>query len=99
MILSQAAPVWIRAFGVFSLGYGMFSVVLLLAAWLQARPAMQTVSKYLSLLFIVGLVAVSMDEGMISGLEWLRIVLTPIMLWINWFAVKKVVESNYVAER
>jgi hypothetical protein len=86
---------WIRTFGIIGVGYGMFSVVLLIAAWLQPTPSMPTVSKYLSLVFLVALVVrLAIDVEKITDLEWLSAVLALILLWVNWFAVKRLADST-----
>ena len=90
-------PALARTFGIVAISYGAISFGLLVLAWVRAKPALQIISKYSSLAFLVTVIAGSVDLGIVSGLEWLSIIFTAILLLVNWLAVKQVVEFRYVA--
>jgi hypothetical protein len=97
MVSGAETPMWIRAFGMLTAIYGVMNTGLLLFAWLRATLVLERIAKYLAIVFLLLIVVASLDVGMISGLEWVGILLAAFMLFLSWLAVKRVVEVRHVA--
>ena len=95
---SDEAPTWIRAYGFLTTGYGIISASLLIIAWTKSQIKVQPFSKYTALIFMASFFAASFDVGMISGLEWLGIVVVGFLLWVQWIAVKSIAKHKMYNE-
>ena len=97
MVSGEETPMWIRAFGMFMAVYGVVNAGLLFLAWYRATLVLERIAKYSAIAFLLLFVLASLDVGMISGLEWVGIVVAGFMLILGWLAVKRVVEFRHVA--
>lgn len=93
-IISDEAPFWIKAYGYLTVGYGIISASLLILAWTKTQVKAQSFSKYTALGFMASFFAASLDVGMISGLEWIGIIVVALLLWVHWYSVKLITERQ-----
>jgi hypothetical protein len=80
---SNEAATWIKAYGYLTLGYGIISASFLVIAWTKSQIKVQPYSKYTALGLMNSFFAASLDVGMISGLEWLGIIVVGLLLWVQ----------------
>lgn len=97
MVSGAETPMWIRAFGMLTAIYGVINAGLLFLAWFRTTLVLERIAKYSAIAFLFLVVVASLDVGMISGLEWVGIVVASFMLILGWLAVKRVVEFRHVA--
>ena len=93
-IQSNEAPTWIKAYGYLTFGYGIISASFLVIAWTKSQIKMQPYSKHTALGFMASFFAASLDVGMISGLEWLGIIVVGLLLWVQWYSVKLITKRK-----
>ncbi len=81
-------------FGYVAIAYGAINAVLVFIAWFRPEAPVQRVSKYLALVFLAAIVVGSFDLGRLSGLEVAGIIAVAAMLFVNWYAVKRLVAGR-----
>jgi len=84
-------PIWLKAIGTITIIYGLLSIALLISAWKSKANLNHKISMWLSIIIFLATFIGSLDVGMISGLEFLSLIIVGGMLAINWFAVKMAV--------
>lgn len=77
-------------FGVATLLYGVISLALLALAWGKPNKHLALWVFVIAGAFLLFQLAVSLDLGIISGLEWAALLLVAVMLSANWKAVRNV---------
>ena len=93
MAFDASSPVEIRAFGALMLVYSVLNIALLLGAWHFIDPRIEKVSRYCALGICVAIVGSGVDEG-IDSTEELGLFLALLMLFVNWLAVKRAIDSQ-----
>ena len=84
------APQWTRVFAYVAAGYGLGNVYILSWAWRTADTGPVWANKLFALCFL-GVFLMDMGKtGVESGLEYLGALGVAFVLWLNWYAVKKV---------
>lgn len=91
---TNESPFWIVAFGFLTILYGSVNTVLIVSVWLRVRPYLNKVSTYSAIAFMVLTIAASLDNSMISGLEWGGIVLVVFLITVNWYALNYLVKER-----
>ncbi|WP_321392110.1 hypothetical protein [uncultured Desulfuromusa sp.] len=81
---------WIMIFAILTACYGAGSLAALLWAWFKGGKRAIKVIKYLAIAFLALFVIGSMDVGMVSGQEFILILGVGLVIWFNWFSVKKI---------
>ena len=76
-----------------ALGYGLITVYVLSQSWINPNHKLVTFTKYIVISMFIVQVALNLDVGMVSGLEWAGLLVVAVMLATNWLSVKYVV--NY----
>jgi hypothetical protein len=95
-LVSTAPPRATVLFGALLFLYGMVTLILLGLAWFRRQPALAKVSKFGGLAFFAAVFVGSLDVGMISGLEWLMLMFVGSLLWLQFVAVRRVVNETNV---
>jgi hypothetical protein len=93
-ISSGEAPLWIKASGYLTLCYGVISVLLLILSWRKSIVKAESLTKYAALGFMAFFFAASWDVGMISGLEWIGIVVVAILLSLQWHSIRSITKRE-----
>ncbi|MCG7869369.1 MAG: hypothetical protein JAY74_23735 [Candidatus Thiodiazotropha taylori] len=75
-------------------GYGLITIYLLSLAWTKTDKSLVKMTKYIAITMVVAQIVLTLDVGMISGLEWLGILIMSLMIGINWFSIKSVAEYH-----
>ncbi|MCG8036366.1 MAG: hypothetical protein JAZ19_04960 [Candidatus Thiodiazotropha taylori] len=75
-------------------GYGLITIYLLSLAWTKTDKSVVQMTKYIAVAMLVAQIVLTLDVGMISGLEWLGILIMSLMIGINWFSIKSVAEYH-----
>ncbi|MEW8324535.1 MAG: hypothetical protein AB2606_17945 [Candidatus Thiodiazotropha taylori] len=75
-------------------GYGLITIYLLSLAWTKADKSLVQITKYIAITMVVAQIVLTLDVGMISGLEWLGILIMSLMIGINWYSIKSVAEYH-----
>ncbi|MEW8382827.1 MAG: hypothetical protein AB2704_13325 [Candidatus Thiodiazotropha taylori] len=75
-------------------GYGLITIYLLSLAWTKADKSLLQITKYIAITMVVAQIVLTLDVGMISGLEWLGILIMSLMIGINWYSIKSVAEYH-----
>ncbi|MCG8017919.1 MAG: hypothetical protein JAY97_17065 [Candidatus Thiodiazotropha sp. 'RUGA'] len=75
-------------------GYGLITIYLLSLAWTKADNSLVQMTKYIAITMVVAQIVLTLDVGMISGLEWLGILIMSLMIGINWYSIKSVAEYH-----
>ena len=97
MMVQNDPPAWILVFGLGTIVYGLLNVVLLALAWLRGGKAVQKVTLCIATAFLIAFIMASLDVGMISGLEWLGIIIVAVMVWVNYFTIRRLVLRKTIA--
>lgn len=92
--MSSDSSLWTALFGYLAIAYGAINALLVFIAWFRPGAPVQRVSKYLALVFLAAIVAGSFDLGRLSGLEVAGILAVAAMLFVNWYAVKRLVAGQ-----
>lgn len=87
---SENIPTWIIVFNIFTIGYGVGSLAILVWAWCNGGNKSIKYIKYMAIGFLALFIIGSMDVGMISGLEFVLILFVALLLCVNWYSVKYV---------
>lgn len=93
MAFDASAPFETRAFGGLILVYSVLNIALLLGAWHFIDPRIEKFSRYCALGICVALLVSGVDEGM-DALAELGLFLALLMLFVNWLAVKRAIDSQ-----
>jgi len=91
VISGGEAPRWVYNFAVVTAGYGLGNIAILSLAWNTREPWAIAVSKLISLCYLGAFTIDAINAGFSSGVEVVGILLLSLVLWLNWFTIKKVV--------
>ena len=83
--------------GIYIFGYGVASLVLVGLAWVRPHGRLHLISIFMAAILFILWVVVSFDSDKISGLEFYSLFGVFALLWINWFAIKRLVGTAHVA--
>ena len=75
-----------------ALCYGLFTIFVLSQSWINPNTRPPTITKYIVVMMFVIQMLLNFDVGIISGLEWVGLIVVALMLSINWLSVKYVSE-------
>ncbi|MCG7872304.1 MAG: hypothetical protein N0C81_07995 [Candidatus Thiodiazotropha lotti] len=75
-------------------GYGLITIYLLSLAWTKTDKSLVQMTKYIVVTMFVAQIVLTLDVGMISGFEWLGILIVSLMVGINWISIKSVTEYH-----
>jgi len=90
ILTAATAPEWDKNFAYIAVGYGLGNVYILSAAWRTGAPWTDWANKLIACSFM-GIYLVDMwRTGVDSGLEYLGAVCLAGVVWLNWYAVKRV---------
>ncbi len=92
MALGDEVPVLMLGFGVFTLIYGVSSLVILIFAFCGNENTARKSMGVFGVVFVTVFFLSSFDNGILSGLEILGIVVVGIMVFSNWLAVDAAVK-------
>lgn len=97
-LLSQSElETGVLAVAAVTLLYGVFSLVLLVLAWAKPNKHLALWALLAAGAFLLFQFAVSLDLGIISGLEWAALLLVALLLSANWIGVRNVANKNLFA--
>lgn len=77
--------------------YGVLSLIFLILAWTKPIKYLFMISVSTAVAFLAFQLGMSLDLGIISGLEWVAFIIVGIMLSANCMAVKKITIGNHLA--
>ena len=95
---SDKPPFWIRSYGYLTILYGIGSAGLIVITWTKTTINTEKVTKYLTVLFLFSFLLASLDVGIISQLEWAGIIVVALLLWFQWFTVKRISNETKTAQ-
>ena len=85
-----SVPQWSRAFAYVAAGYGLGNIYILSWAWRSCGEGPARANLLIALCFF-GVFLMNMWMGGVeTGLEYLGALVVAAVLWLNWFAVKKI---------
>lgn len=90
MVSAESAPIGLIAFAVATVVYGIAAFSLLLWSWLGGGNKPTKMIKQFGFTYLVLFVAVSLDVGMISGLEFTAILGVCLAVIVHWYSVLKI---------
>jgi hypothetical protein len=93
-MLQDEPPRWIMVCGYLTILYGSVNIVLNIAVWLRTKSYLNKISTYSAIAFMVLTIAASLDSSMISGMEWGGIILVALLLSVNWYTLRNVVNGR-----
>jgi zinc transporter ZupT len=83
-------PQWLKIFAYVTAGYGMANMYLLSWAWRGGATWAGDANKLMGFCYLGVFVFNTVNADVQSVLEYVGIIVVAVVLWINWFAVKKV---------
>lgn len=90
ILTAGTVPEWDKSFAYVAAGYGLGNVYILSAAWRTGAPWTDWANKLIACCFM-GVYLIDMwRTGVESGLEYLGAVCLAGVVWLNWYAVKRV---------
>ena len=87
-------PIWIKACGYLTILYGTANAIMIAAAWLKMHLNLIGISKYSAIGYMCLALIASLDVGMISGLEWVGLVVVVILLSVNCYTIRYIVKER-----
>ncbi|MBK9494357.1 MAG: hypothetical protein BWZ07_00126 [Alphaproteobacteria bacterium ADurb.BinA280] len=93
IVFGEKTPLWTQIFAMTAIASGALIIAAGAWAWFGGGREATKMAKMVSVAFFVLYVGVSMDVGMISGLEMIAVLGIGMLLWGSWFGV------YYVANR
>jgi hypothetical protein len=76
------------------ISYGVLSSALLFSAWKYKAELYKNISFIVALLLSLFIVIGSFDYGIISSLEWILILILVPAVFVNWLAIKLIVNNH-----
>lgn len=92
--LSGHQPQWLKLFAYVTGGYGLGTVYILSWAWKSKVSWAPGANKLMALCYLAVFVFDTFKGGMKTGLEFVGVLGLALVLWVNWFAIKKVCQRG-----
>ncbi len=84
------APEWDKVFAYVAAGYGLGNVYILSAAWRNQSTWPAWANKLIAFCFFGVFLMDMWKTGVASGLEYVGALGVACVLWLNWFAVRRI---------
>lgn len=95
---ADSVPEWAKVFAYVCAGYGLGNIYILSWAWRSSGTWPLWANKLIALCFLGVFIMDRWKTGIEGGLEYVGVLGVAIVLWLNWFAVKKITERNTIGE-
>lgn len=95
---ADSVPEWTKVFAYVAAGYGLGNIYILSWAWRSGGTWPLWANKLIALCFFGVFVMDRWKTATGRGLEYVGVLGVAIVLWLNWFAVKKIAESRNIGE-
>jgi hypothetical protein len=89
ILTSEFATEWAKVFAYVSVGYGLGNIYILSSAWRGSGTWPAWAGKLIAICFFGVFLMDKWKTGLEGDLEYLGILIVAGVLWLNWFAVKK----------
>ena len=94
VLTAEYAPEWTKIFAYGAAGYGVGNIYILSWAWRTGREWAVWANKLIALCFFGLFIMNKWRTGVDSGLEYVSVLGMAVILWLNWFAVKKIIHRS-----
>lgn len=94
IISGEAAPRWLMALAYVTAAYGLLNLAILTWARNTRAAGCLTASMAIAVCYFGVYAMNTLTSDMESGLEIVGVLLVGLLLWTNWFAVKKIVQPE-----
>lgn len=94
IIAGQASPRWLTVFAYVTTAYGLLNVAVLSWARNTGAAGCLTASKAIAVCYFGVYAMNGLSDGVENGLEIVGILLVALVMWSNWFAVRKTLDAH-----
>jgi len=94
ILTNESAPEWTKVFAYVAAGYGLGNIYILSWAWRSGGTWAPWANKLIALCFFGVFVMDRWQAGIENPLGYVAFPAAAFILWLNWFAVKKVAQRG-----
>jgi hypothetical protein len=93
MLLESGAPMNIRLFGAITITYVALNLFLLVAAWRGGRRSLEVWARFVAAGYFSAILMSAIEDGNLESMDQSALVLSALMLFVNWLAIRRTVGS------